>query len=94
MTYIHPPVAATRGEPDAKHPRVHAWQAMRVLVDALGEQTDPVVRDCLREAEKAAVLADTRIVELENRLEAARRQLQDLGVTAAALSTRHAEARP
>lgn len=87
MNYVHSQIAKAKGAGTHSH----AWQAVRELAAALGESPDASVRECLFEAEKAAIIADTRIVELENLLEVARRQLVDLGVATSALCRRRAE---
>jgi hypothetical protein len=69
MSHIHTPIdlaAASKVRGRVRH-------ALRLLSDALDGTDDATIRRRLFEAEEAAILAETRIAELENRLEALRR---------------------
>lgn len=55
--------------------------AVNMLADALRQCDDATILHRLHETQEAAVLAETRIVELENRLEAMRRMSRVLPMT-------------
>lgn len=71
MTHLPKPPFTTRS---ADRSRGRVWRAIKLLGDALDGTEDATVRWRLLEAEEAAILAETRILELENRLEEMRRR--------------------
>lgn len=79
MSHIHPLIDRAL---EAKA-RGRVRHALRMLSDALDGNEDATIRRRLFEAEEAAILAETRIAELENRLEALRRLSRAIPIGAA-----------
>lgn len=66
--------AMSLGESGGPTARCQIRQKLRRLADVLGDATNELLQRRLDEAEQAAIMAETRIAELENHLEEMRRQ--------------------
>ena len=69
MSHMYSPIDRTA----ASKVRGRIRHALRMLSDALDVGEDATIQQRLFEAEEAAIVAETWIAELENRLEALRR---------------------
>ena len=66
--------AMSLGEGSGPTARCQVRQKLRRLADVLGGATSELLQSRLFEAEQAAIMAETRIAELENHLEEMRRR--------------------